>query len=68
MKIGAILFLYEKGENILVRNYRGDVYRSSTEAFSNAIIVKKNTKYFISTKRMFILLRFAKEMLMVPLF
>jgi AP-2 complex subunit mu-1 len=43
--ISAIIFLNEKGEIVLVRNYRGDVSRSSTEAFRNAIIVKKNTKF-----------------------
>ncbi|KAH7815993.1 Adaptor protein complex 2 (AP-2), mu subunit [Monocercomonoides exilis] len=43
--ISAIIFLNEKGDSVLVRNYRGDVRRSSSEAFRNAIIVKKNTKF-----------------------
>ncbi|KAA6401587.1 MAG: putative AP-2 complex subunit mu [Streblomastix strix] len=42
--ITAILFLNEKGEIVLVRNYRGDIRRSTAEAFRNAIIVKKETK------------------------
>ena len=64
--ISAILFLNERGDTILVRDYRGDIKyaiiflriflyrstillaaqrRSSTDAFRNAIIVKKNTKF-----------------------
>ena len=79
--ISAIIFLNQKGETVLVRNYRGDIRflfflnntyfsihifflipilithsfcnlsihvtfrRSTSEAFRNAIIVKKNTKF-----------------------
>ncbi|KAK2959503.1 putative AP-2 complex subunit mu [Blattamonas nauphoetae] len=43
--ISAILFYNEKGEVILLRNFRGDIRKSTSEAFRQKILVKKDTKF-----------------------
>ncbi|KAK2959518.1 putative AP-2 complex subunit mu [Blattamonas nauphoetae] len=43
--ISAILFYNEKGEVILLRNFRGDIRKSTSEAFRQKILAKKDTKF-----------------------